>query len=120
MSVDHAERHRSQRDRVLDLLSDLSWHSFVELHRVGGIRYSARLLELKRLGYRIEDATDGDDDGKRYRLISLTPGVPLPKRVKVFVPLHDAQRLLDGVVTKVAAAAVREAVGSFKANQDKL
>lgn len=120
MSVDHAVIHTSQRSRVLGLLSDLDWHTFSELHRVGGIRYGARLLELRRQGYRIEHRTHGED-WKSYRLISLTPGVPMPKRVKVFLPYHDAKRLLDeGVVTAAARGAVREAVGSFKHNEAKL
>lgn len=119
MSVDHAEVHTTQRGRVFALLLDLDWHTFAELHRVGGIRYSARLLELKRLGYRIDDEPCGED-GKRYRLVSPLPGVPLPKRVKVFLTLHDAQRLLDGVVTLPARDAIRDAVGSFRSNADKL
>jgi hypothetical protein len=118
-TIDHAAVHIPQRQRVFSLLSDLDWHPFTELHRVGGIRYSARLLELKRLGYRIEDEPYGED-GKRYRLVSLEVGVPLPKRVKVFLTLHDARRLLDGVVTSPARTAVQKAVGSFQDNADKL
>ena len=118
--IDHAEIHRTQRDRLLALLVDLAWHSYAELHRVVGIRYGARLLELKRLGYLIEDVPHGED-GKQYRLVSPTPGVPRTKRVKVLFPLHDALILLHECrPTPDALAALRDAVHSFQHNQDKL
>lgn len=107
------------RERVLSLLSDLGWHSFSQIHSVGGIRYSARLLELKRLGYRIEDRATGTD-GKDYRLISLTPGPAQEKRVKVFLRETDAEKLVVGKITRAAIAAVSDALGSFKTNRDNL
>lgn len=120
MTIDHAAIHRPQRERVLDLLRDLQWHDFSELHRVGGIRYSARLLELKRSGYRIAD--ESYVDGKRYRLLSSEPdGIPPPKRVKVFLTAHDAGRLLEtGHLTAEARRALQSAVYSFRHNADKL
>lgn len=77
--------HGSLRDRVLALLWDLNWHGNAALARVGGVRYNARVHELRRLGYRIDDESDGRADGKRYRLVSQEPTGPLTKRVKVFL-----------------------------------
>lgn len=119
--VDFAKVKRPARERVRILLSDLRWHSYAELHTVGGIRYSARLLELKRLGYDID--TVGDKEvGLRYRLISNTPGKPQEKRVKVFLTRADAAILL--LVAKQsmpdAAEEIEGALRSFDMNAHKL
>src|SRR5215467_2495131 len=103
---DFAVQHRTQRDRVLDLLADLDWHHFGELHRVGGIRYSARLLELRRLGYQITTRELPHRTGREYRLVSREPLTPKLKRVKVFLSLDDARRLAAGDLTSTAAAAL--------------
>lgn len=121
MSADHALRHGSQRERVFALLSDLQWHAHYELASVGGNRYTARILELKRLGYIVESKHEKKDaDGKRYRLLSLLPSHPQPKRVKVFLDEHDARQLMSGIVQPAAIAALRQALASFEANRDKL
>lgn len=122
MSTDFAVVKESARDRVLALLWDLVWHGYEELHRTGGIRYSARLLELRRLGYDI--VTEGKkESGLRYRLKSRTPGEPQEKRVKVFLEESDAVHLV--VLARVngmdaAAGSLRRAVESFHHNRDKL
>lgn len=121
MSADHATRHVSQRERVFELLSDLEWHSHAELARVGGNRYSARVLELKRLGYLVESRHEKQDaDGKCYRLLSLTATVPQPKRVKIFLDEEDARYLLGGAISLKAKEAVKEALESYDANRGKL
>ena len=60
----------SKRDALLALLSDGQWHSALECQRpsVGGSRYSARMGELKDLGYRIERQTL-DHQLFHYRLL---------------------------------------------------
>ena len=122
MSVNYGQEKKTQRQRVLEALSDLGWHSFKALVRVGGIRYSARILELKRLGYVIEDRETGDGSlGKEYRLTSLVPGAPQEKRVKVFLDAQDVSAMLNtGTVPLSARAPLAEALGSFCANMDKL
>jgi hypothetical protein len=119
MSTDFAEINKTKRQRVLELLNDLQWHTHVELQVVGGVRYGARLLELKRLGYLIDDQSL-EPQGKRYRLASTVRGVPQEKRVKVFLTKEDAQNLLEGVVTAEATLAVRDALSSYLANEHKL
>lgn len=124
MSIDHAELHKTARGRVLLTLHDLKWHANHELSKksVGGIRYSARLLELKRLGYDIEDRDiEGAKAGKEYRLRSRVPGEGQAKRVKVFLEESDVDTLLKrGTLTPRARKALADALGSFRTNKDKL
>lgn len=101
------------------LLWDLEPHSFKELHREGGIRYHARILELKRLGYDIED--DGAEEGKWWRLRSHDLGPPLGKKVKVYLEESDVEQLIDhGVVSRRARLALSLSLSSFKKNRHKL
>jgi hypothetical protein len=104
-SVDLGEKYETARGRLFELLSDLRWHSFRECSKVGGLRYGSRLLELRRLGYKLEDAPAGGEpgEGKLYRLISLTPDAPQAKRVRVMLTEHDADLLSRGQVSPSAA-----------------
>ena len=121
MSIDHSEVHLTQRDAVQRLLSDGRWHAHHELAAVGGVRYSARLLELRRLGYEIESRELPRGSGKVYRMPSVTPGARQAKRVKVLLDEHDVLRLIyDGVLSESARAALRDAHGSYDANRGKL
>lgn len=121
MTPDHAARHVSQRERVYRLLSDLRWHSHAELAAVGGNRYTARVLELKRLGFVVESRHEQEGaDGKRYRLVSLTPGTAQAKRVKVLLDEDCALELLGGAISGRTREAVRTALESFDANRGKL
>jgi len=49
-STDYGKSKSTGRERLLDLLSDCGWHPCSQLLEHGGVRYSARVLELKRLG----------------------------------------------------------------------
>lgn len=120
MSTDYAEQYQTARGRIFDLLSDLEWHSWRELKRIGGVRYSARLLELKRLGYAVDSDSEAPD-GRIYRLQSLAKGAPKGKRVKVFLEESDVIALLEkGTLTKRAQKTLTDALGSFQANRWKL
>jgi len=121
MGVDHAEQHKSKRQYVLELLLDGKWHPHYQLADIGGVRYGARIRELKRLGYEIEtmDVVAGVD-GRRYRLKSAIPGVPAGKKVKVFLSEADAESLLTGATSFSALASIRSALASFRVNKDKL
>ena len=44
----------SNRDRLLQLLKDGQWHDQHACTEAGGMRYSARVKELRAQGYRIE------------------------------------------------------------------
>lgn len=122
MSIDWAVEKRTARGRVLFTLRDLKWHSHVELTKVGGQRFSARLLELRRLGYKMESrAINGDKVlGNEYRLLSLEIGDAQAKKVKVYLNEVDAERILGGRVTRSAASAIKSAIRSFRANKHKL
>ena len=51
---------------ILDLLDDGAWHSNFEIHEKTNIlRYSARILDLRRKGYLIE-AKDDEFDRRKY------------------------------------------------------
>ena len=122
MSKNYGQDFETARARVFHLLEDGEWHGWKELRRVGGVRYSARLLELRREGYAVESEpiVDGEH-GKRYRMPELRPGQPQGKRVKVFLEEGDVERMLDaGVITKPARNALHDALGSFQHNKHKL
>jgi len=118
MSRDYAKENKSLRKDLLELLSNLDWHDNVNLAAAGGIRYGARLLELKRLGYRIED--EDIVKGKRYRLKSLHRDQPQEKRIRIYVSKQEARDLIKGVVTTELSAAVVTALSVFEANEHKL
>ena len=138
MSVDYGKKKAPLRERVLELLSDLEWHSWRSLHQIGGVRYSARLLELKRLGYKIESVETGklnDGDGKKYRLISKDRGAPKGKKVKVFIEESDVEALIalivavetfshaEGIIlprSRLTLLTLKSALQSFRTNKDKL
>jgi hypothetical protein len=87
------------------------------LSRVGGNRYGARIGELKDEGYQIQDDPDPSGDGNRYRLISLEPGEPREKRVKIYLSENDAIALASGRVTENSASIARAALQTFQAHQ---
>jgi hypothetical protein len=121
MSTDYGEEKRPLRERLLACLLDMHWHRHDELARVGGNRYSARMLELKRLGYLIEDETLPDGTGKGYRLVSAELFEPQKKRVKAFLEEADVEQMLEtGAIPADALMALEDALASFKANKEKL
>lgn len=122
MSADHAAVNMSKREALYTLLADGAWHNHHELAMAGGVRYSARVLELKRIGYVIEsEDTSGGEQGKRYRLASTTPGECQPKRVKVLLKESDVIAMVErGFIPNAARTALRDAHASFDTNRDKL
>lgn len=116
---DFAQQYKSARDSILALLADRKFHSWTELKGVGGVRYGARLLELRRLGWQME-SIENSDDGKSYRLLSTEPEKPQVKRVKIFMTEEDAARASRGELTGAAKEAVAQALASFRVNKDKL
>ena len=118
--MDFAIKYKTARERVLIELQTLAWTSWRVLHQTGGVRYSARLLELKRLGYKIIDTADPSGDGKRYRLLDLVPSHPQHKHVKIYFEESDADALIRGEVTPAAQEATMYALRIFRANKHKL
>lgn len=138
MSIDYGKTKAPARDRILHLLSNLGWHSWKELHAVGGVRYSARILELKRLGYEITSIdNNGQGEGRQYKLASTVPGKPKGKKVKIFLEEEDTIRLINFLEIVQAftlsadpnpapprshrtLATIKEGLASFQANREKL
>lgn len=119
MSRDYGSINSTKRDAVLKLLSDLQWHPHQQLAGVGGVRYGARVLELRRLGYRIE-VMDTEPQGRTYRLHSMSRGTPQAKKVKIYLHEDDAAALAMGHATSRAVDAAREALATFRTNKHKL
>ena len=119
--TDHATIKQSLRDRLLSLLWDQQWHPNWELAQFSGVRYGARVLELRRLGYVIETKDlAGDDLGKEYRLASRQTGTPQGKRVQVYLDEADAAALASGNVTRATQIIVTDALASFRARKTML
>lgn len=60
--------------RVLDLLSDLRWHSREEIINVSGqIEGTRRLRELRQVGHQVEKCRLGEGRAFYYRLIKPNP-----------------------------------------------
>ncbi len=120
VAVPEPEEAGNAREALLRLLGDEQWHSFHELNAVAGVRYSARLLELKRLGWLIEDEPVGDGEtGKQYRLTGR--GGRRGKLVKAY--LHEAEvrtMIAEGRVPESAVEALAVALQTFRANKDRL
>jgi len=118
MSTDFGAVKKPARKRLYDLLSDRQWHAWRACRTVGGMRYSARMLELKREGWIIE-SRGADEDGKEYRLIGA--GTPKGKKVRVFLPEAEVKHLLSlPGVSPTAQSALDDALGSYQANRGKL
>jgi hypothetical protein len=115
------EDFASARQRILDELLSMQWRGWRYLERIGGIRYGARILELKRLGYKLEAAPTNDPHGKMYRLLSPDPGEPQLKQVKIYLPEEYVIELLtEGKLRPEAEAIVAKALRIFQANKHKL
>lgn len=54
MNPDPQARRLTHREQLLFLLRDGQWHGMREMLTAGSVRYSARVLELRADGYRIE------------------------------------------------------------------
>lgn len=67
-----AERRKTHREALLDLLSDHMLHDMDECLKAGGFRYGGRLHELRRAGYAIETVRLVDDLFA-YRLLPPEP-----------------------------------------------
>jgi hypothetical protein len=127
MSTDYGKLKPNERDRnkLLELLMDMRWHTPGEMRKAGGVRYSARLLELKRLGYKIDDRPrSGEEQGKEYVLVSLVPGTPQKKRAVVYLDDKDLADIVAGKsmdqLSKKAQRELRQALVRFQNNREKL
>jgi hypothetical protein len=72
----------SQRTRILRLLIDArgAWVPLPEILTLGIVQYRARILEVRRRGFIIENKTDRMDGARHswFRLIA-SPATPAPK-----------------------------------------
>lgn len=121
MSTDYGVKYETTRGALFQLLRDGEWHPWRELRDTAGVRYGARLRELKREGFTIESAPSIDDHGKLYRMPDPRRGGPSRKRVKVYLDESDAALIVAcGYVSPRASVAVEDALESFLFNKDKL
>jgi len=115
-----ADRYQTARERVLELLTDQRWHGYRQLVRVGGVRATGRVSELRRIGYPIRSRPDPSGHGKQYQLTSLHPVGKRPKRVRVYLAECDAALMEhDENVPVGARRAIRKALASFRRNRGK-
>jgi hypothetical protein len=75
---------KGQRGRILRLLLDAkgTWVPLPQILELRISQFGARILELRRLNFRIENKTERDDSGvvhSWYRLVSDTPKAEIPK-----------------------------------------
>lgn len=113
MAVNHATRHRPRRERLLELLADGAWHDWRECSDVAGLRFGARVGELREAGWLIE--SEDLEVGRRYRLASLEKGPKLGRRVRIYVDESDAEALASGWVSERARLAIKSALAIFRA-----
>jgi hypothetical protein len=68
-----------QRDRLLDLLKrrHLQWIPLPDILALGIAQYNARIYELRRIGYGIENKQEGDHSW--FRLVTTLAPAAIPK-----------------------------------------
>ena len=66
------QRRKSNRDRLLDHLLEHGSATNVELSQVAGLRFGARLMELRGLGWQVETKDEGGGL-VRYTMTRSTP-----------------------------------------------
>ena len=121
MSIDYAIKNKTARAKLLALMFDLRWHSWREMRPIAGVRYGARLLELKRQGYLFASFdAQGEGNGKVYQLLSRTPSTAQGKMVKVYLLEQDAELVCNGMFNERIRVVVSDALGSFRINKHKL
>jgi hypothetical protein len=118
-AINYGQVFQSKRDALYRLLADCAWHTRSELQAAAGIRYGARILELKREGYAIEDRRVGLVE-KSYRLVSRERGEPQAKHVKVYLTEDDARLIAKGYVSGTARSAINDGLRSFDAHRGRL
>lgn len=91
----------TKRDALRALLSDGHWHHMSELRAVGGWRYGARLLELRRgaggPALEVEHrAVEGSDNEFEYRATAASPQASLdlskPKKQRARERIEELAR----------------------------
>jgi len=107
----------TQCERLYALLSDLAWHDYHQIAAVTAERYSARIDDLKNQGYVIEQRSLSNQQGKEYRLTSLTRGPKPDKQVKMYLDKADVEALLQGVVTEQTKLVAAKSLQTFNKNQ---
>ena len=107
------------KQKLLNMFMDSKWHSWEECKDIGGVRYSARIYELKREGHIIDTKPTLSGKGLRYRLSGT--GSPQEKRVRVFLSEQEVVNLLSVVgLSSPTRRVLKDALSSYRANKDKL
>ena len=86
----------TQRTRILRLLIDArgAWVPLPDILTLGIAQYGARILELRRLGFIIENKTDRMDGARHswFRLIASPAPKPKPDKLSAPETLFDLSR----------------------------
>lgn len=107
--TDHAHRFRTAREALVDLLSDGQFHSWKECAARAGIRFGARLLEIRRAGGVIEDRPC--NEGKAYRLVSIAPANDCQARRRLLLSPDDIASIARGIPSTAARREAEKAMG---------
>jgi len=99
---DTEEDRESKAFQLFVFMADQRWYPYWELYPVAG-RKSARMGELRGLGFRFETRRYTDPAGRHakgysYRLVSLEPGPPSPVQADVKIYEDSLEPLLDLLV----------------------
>lgn len=80
----------TQKEKIIDLLSDGEWHNATELHDICW-RFGARIFDLKHDGYEFEKRK-GQNGLEDWRLL-ITPEMRLPELTPKEEPRQQQDRL---------------------------
>jgi hypothetical protein len=105
-----APRAASSRAQLLLRMGDLQWHHGEDLAKFAGIRYGARLLELKQRGYVIEERGPDAGGWKSYRLAMRMPfGAHQGERARIYIDVADLEVMVNSGSVPASAAPLLEA-----------
>ncbi len=106
------------RIKVLGRLWCMDWVSWEILKEIT-TRYSARIGELKKMGFDIESRPLAEDglQGKEYRLISREPGELEQYKARVDLTTLEASLLLTQPLPGVVGYKVKESLARAKQNE---
>lgn len=109
---------RSYYNAILELLSDLQWHTYLELSKAGGNRYGARINELIQDGYEIETKSiPTAEGGCSYRLTSTTPGARRTRNVRVYAPPDLVRRAIEThLIPEDLLLILKDSLSKYEAN----
>ena len=104
----------SMRRALWKILSDGELHSWRELFEIAGVRYNARLTELRSLGYQIATHMELDSSGGWYQYVGRTS--PRTKRLQIRLTPHQAIQLLNCEIPEDIKQLIEERLEAHRLN----